>query len=502
MSSLDRWLEKAPKFLWATVLVTLPVTSFRYFPLVGRDTMVRPLAFFPAALLCLVLFIQLVRGTAKLVWDSSYPILFLFLLAALSASAFGGLYAPVPMHGADYWGRVLRAWVTLVGGLIFFVSALWMNQNEEDLHFTLRWLYVGLGITIVWCLIQLASIYLDVPTRQEMNHLQNLISIRNLTVKKRISGLTYEPSWLAGQLATIYFPWLFASLLTGKRVTRWRWLEPVLMAAVIFLLLLTYSRSGVGMAAGIALLTFLLTGRRQIASAWRWLTAPFRRGQRQRAAGLAVRLLISAAILAAAGGSVFVLSRSSYFAKIWQSNKTNPVEYLVDIYAGPRLAYAMAGYQVFQLHPLTGAGLGASGMYLYDFIPDWSKMTLSEISRQIALNGTLYPNPKNLFIRLLAETGIPGLGIFGVFLLYLLGRTLGVFQKGSSSSRFLAISGLYIWLVMIAYNFTQDSFFVPNMWVGFGIFLGGAAGIPRQIRTDKNSLPSSQPSGTDKELNV
>jgi hypothetical protein len=55
---------------------------------------------------------------------------------------------------------------------------------------------------------------------------------------------------------------------------------------------------------------------------------------------------------------------------------------------------------------------------------------------------------------------------------------------------------------MSAYNFTQESFLVPKLWLGFGIFLGSAAGITRQIRAKKTSLPSSQPSGADKEYKV
>lgn len=491
MVTLDRWLEKIPRILWALALVTLPVSSFKYFPFVGRDTMVRPLSFFPVFLLLVILFIQLLRGKTRLIWNNAYSILFFFILVALAASAFGGLYSPVMMHGADYWGRVFRAWITLGGGLMFFVAAIWMNRDEHDLQFTLRWLYIGLAVTFVWCLVQLASFYLGVPGRPFMNQLQNSFSIRNLTVKKRISGFTYEPSWLASQMATIYFPWLFGSLLTGRRVTRWRWLEPLLMAVVVFLLLMSYSRSGVVMAAVVAVVTFLLTGRKQMASAWHWLTTPFTQKVQRRAAALGLRVAIISAVIISAAGSLFILSRSDYFAKIWLSRKTTVVEYLVDIYAGPRLAYAWAGYQIFQQHPLTGVGLGASGMYIYDNIPDWSKMTLSEISRQIALNGVLYPNPKNLFIRLLAETGILGLGAFLVFFIHILGSVLHVLLK----NRFLGISGLCLWLVVIVYNFTQDSFSEPNMWIGLGIFLGAAVYLTSQQNTSQRTDDSSfQPS--------
>ena len=51
--------------------------------------------------------------------------------------------------------------------------------------------------------------------------------------------MAYEPSWLAGQIATVYLPWLFASLLTRVRVTRFKWLELALLTFAVLLLLAT-----------------------------------------------------------------------------------------------------------------------------------------------------------------------------------------------------------------------------------------------------------------------
>ena len=55
------WLDlnKLSRILWGLVLLTLPVTSFRYFPLLGKNTYVRPLAFYPLVLLYLVLALPL-----------------------------------------------------------------------------------------------------------------------------------------------------------------------------------------------------------------------------------------------------------------------------------------------------------------------------------------------------------------------------------------------------------------------------------------------------------
>ena len=62
--------------------------------------------------------------------------------------------------------------------------------------------------------------------------------------------------------------------------------------------------------------------------------------------------------------------------------------------------------------PITGVGLGASGFYIYDHLPDWAMTTVPEIARQLSPENRLYPNPKNMYVRLLAETGLIGFFIF------------------------------------------------------------------------------------------
>src|SRR5574341_33425 len=122
------------RFLWGVALFTLPVTSFRYFPGMGEGALVRPLAFYPIALLGLVLLVQLWRGKTSVPRTGVWIPLMAFVLFLLAASAYGALLDPLPLRGQDYFGRVLRAWVTVVIGLSFFIAAVWMNRSEEDLR--------------------------------------------------------------------------------------------------------------------------------------------------------------------------------------------------------------------------------------------------------------------------------------------------------------------------------------------------------------------------------
>ena len=126
-------------------MFTLPVASFRYFPFLGETTYVRPLALYPIALLLPVLVLQLVRGRLSLPRAGALVPLTAFVLFALAATGVGALLDPVPLRGQDYFGRALRAWVTLIIGLSFFLAAVWMNRDEDDLRFTVKWIVANIS---------------------------------------------------------------------------------------------------------------------------------------------------------------------------------------------------------------------------------------------------------------------------------------------------------------------------------------------------------------------
>ncbi|HEY3312044.1 MAG TPA: hypothetical protein VGK00_10425, partial [Anaerolineales bacterium] len=280
------------RVLWALVLVTLPVTSFRFMPFLGSGTYVRPLALYPLALLLPVLLIRLKRREIDRPWPGTLTILLAFLLVALAATSFGALLSPVELRGVGYFDRVVRAVLTLVIGVSFFLAAVWMNQSESDLRFSVKWLLAGLVAHLLWGSVQFIG--LNTGYRQKLLKIQNLFSIRGLVKNKRISGFAYEPSWLAGQITALYLPWLVAAVLTGYRAlgsaqfgsdgnkptlaSRFRpLLEPGLFLAGSAGLLMTYSRSGLAIAVIAGLVTFLFAGGPAIAAFWGWVLAGFNR---------------------------------------------------------------------------------------------------------------------------------------------------------------------------------------------------------------------------------
>jgi O-antigen ligase len=467
--SPDR-LAGITRFLWGAALFTLPVTSFRHFPFLGDSTYVRPLALFPIGLLILILLVQMARGERSLLRVETFTPLLAFTLLALIATGWGALLDPLPMRGYGYFGRAIRAWVTLGIGLSFFLAAVWMNRSEEDLRFSIRWLLAGFVMNLLWSGIQALAFYTPLLEKETVTHWQLAFSMRELVRTNRISGMAYEPAWLAGQIATVYLPWLFASLLTRVHVTRFRWLEVLLLGSAGLLLLGTFSRGGLFTALGACALTFLLVGRAELRAGWNWFASGFQRGGNWLLrAGV---LLVSVGVLIGAG---LFLSQKGYITRLFSTRAESVEEFIIENSAGARAAYNIGALGAYGESPLLGVGLGASGFYIYDHLPDWALTTVPEIARQLNPENRLYPNPKNMYLRLLAETGLIGLFVFIAFLFSVLGDALRALQTRTLLGRYLGIAGIFSWLAIALYNGTQDSFATPNLWINFGILVGMSA---------------------------
>jgi O-antigen ligase len=473
-------LDSLARWLWAATLLTVPVTSFRYFP-AGEGTFVRPLAFFPLALLLIALAVQSLAGQRSLPRAGSLTPLTAFMLIALASSLVGLLLAPVPLRGQDIGARLMRAWITLLMGAGFFLGAVWMNRTEPEWRFSIRWLLAGFVLNVMWSGLQAATFYLEILPKPLVTQWQRMFSLRELIRTNRISGMAYEPSWLAGQIATVYIPWLLAAVLTHVRITRFRWLEPCLLLVACAMVVATYSRGGILTTVVSVGLTLVLAGRSEIRATWSWLVAGFGRGREA-----ALRIGIIALLLASAAGAALLLAQKGYISRLWDTRASDLSEFLIQNSAGARSAYLASAMETYEDHPWTGVGLGASGLYLYSRLPDWALTTVPEIARQLSPESGLYPNPKNLYLRLLAETGILGLLLYLAFQTSLLGDAVEALRRGAASWRFLGIAGLCTWLALFFYNMTQDSFATPNLWLNFGI-LAGVAGVSRRADAREHS---------------
>ena len=83
-------------------------------------------------------------------------------------------------------------------------------------------------------------------------------------------------------------------------------------------------------------------------------------------------------------------------------------------------------------------------------------------------------------MRLLAEIGLIGFFLFLAFQFHLLGDILDLSHRKQPWARFAVTAGVFAWLAITFYNFTQDSLATPNIWLVPGILVG----LSRPVRDE------------------
>jgi O-antigen ligase len=346
-------------------------------------------------------------------------------------------------------------------------------------------------VLLAWAVIQGIYIYVfKSHYPQVLVTFQSLISTRSLFLG-RITSFAFEPSWLAQQLNLLFLPfWLAASLTrwSAFKFRIWKFsLENFLLvlgAAVLFV------SSRVGTLALLVVLAFLgiyaniLVARRL----QKWTlsrlggVSPFLRKLVQILLPVLLLILFLAVYALAAVVLVYGLSHLDYrlarFFKITTLAKleelTSNIYYLFNYLAfAERFVYWVAGWRVFNLHPLLGVGLGNAGFYFQQVLPAYS-WGLPEVMDAYYRASTV-PNIKSLWVRLLAETGIVGFSSFGVWCLVCFKSAWSLRKAGTTSQRTIGWFGVFVLLSFLIEGFSTDTFALPYLWLSLGMLCATAA---------------------------
>ncbi len=466
-------LERLTRFTWAFFFLALPVTSFPFLPdELGGKALVRPLAIYPLILL-------LVLITLPRLFKEPLPLTFLplfgFILAAMISSIFAFTVDLEAYRGVSLAERFVRGLITLGLGVSFYLTVTLLPKSWADLRFSLRWLYGGMALALMWGSLQALYVIHYVPRYFKLlNLVQGYISTRKLFTT-RISGLTYEPKWFAEQIIFLLLPWLLGSILTRRTIFPWRfrWLtvEWFLFAWACVVLVFTYSRTGLFVLAALVILAFgyyrASSHRKAIQS-----SATPRRWMR--------RWIELTALLALLVGGMFVVgSQNPYFSRLWRywtENKARSRTYLEYIAFEQRFVYWATALRIYQQNPWVGVGLGNYAFYFAEMIPDQPYDQQREVMRQItpADGRDRLITPKNLYARLISETGLLGTATFTAFLLAVIGGLLYLWFSPSSEQKYWGVSGALALFVFAFVIFSFDSFALPNMWVVFGMITAAA----------------------------
>jgi O-antigen ligase len=479
-------------FLWCFLLVTIPVTSFPWVARFTGGSVVSPLAGFPLVLIGIIWLVPSLFLHDRLPTITTPLIVFVGIaLLATALTPFNEIY---PFLGQFPIGRSLRALITLGAGIFFYLVATKLPKTQKELKSSLRWLYLGGILTLFWSSIQggyaiqniakdYASLHL-IPITIEKIH--RFFSIRDMFAT-RVTGLAYEPSFLADQLIVLYLPMWLASVVMKRSVFSSKRssfsIELGLSLWGLVILFLAQSRIGI-------ISAFVVLGTLGLAGAWQLAGRVADRLTSHRArpvepgdiivppkwlrtlifVGFIILMcvaMIAGVVLAAQVDprveELFEIDFAGAFARFDQ-----PIFAISSRLAlAERVMYWTSGFRVFSTYPILGVGLGNSGFLFLNSVPSFG-YRLPEIIN-IANGSPQFPNPKNLWIRLLAETGIIGFSVFMVWLLLLVIGAWTLKKKGKDLNAVLGLAGLLAILAQVFEGFSLDTFALPHLWIMLGL---------------------------------
>jgi O-antigen ligase len=480
---------------WVLLVALLPITSM---PLVqrltGSDSVAAPSGLLlPLLILFWLLPLVLLRRAFP---RQSLPLL-AFAFVALLATLLSTFIDIPAFKGIRPLNSELKALVTLVIGVSFYLVASTWPVTEKRLTLTLRIInWTGL-IIILWSITQTFAweYYNRYPAwLREINAIFSTAPL----IRARTSGLTLEPSWLAHQLNLLYLPlWLAAAARRHSvhRFRLWRFtFEDLLLVGGAVALFLTLSR--VGLLAFLVMVSVLLFRFTVQLAGWMKTRAENHRRfpatllPAWQRGGLAVvlacfGLFYAAGLFGVAQGLQRIDPRMKTMFEFHPEEDNSILRYATRLTFSSRLVYWQAGWRVFDEYPFLGVGLGNAGYYFPQTLSGYA-WTQYEV-RGLAYRSDALLNIKSFWVRLLAETGIIGFAFF-ISWYYLLWKSARSLERSRRPiGRRLALTGQLVAIAFLIEGFSLDTFALPYLWVSMGLVTAAATFMLPQEQEEKEA---------------
>lgn len=381
-------------------------------------------------------------------------------ILALFATVTGAITVWYIVSGSEPDERVKSAFadaVTLFIGIAFYATAIMMTTDSGELNFTLRWLLIGLAVSAVVAVTQGIFLMFSPAGADYLHDLTGLVAI-DQGAAGRAQGLALEPSWFASQMTLLGIPIILLRILDPSVARGWQLhvagrsllVQPIWFVFALFVAALVLSFSRAGLLVFVA--SLLIVGTLRLAT---------RMSAKNVLVAVVVLPVIVAVILVGALSNSYVRAAFDSAGDVITGTKT-VAESVGSAGGAGRLAFAAASWNTFLASPITGVGLGQSPFYFYDNVPSWT-LGEPEVARYADGEASGLPNAKNMFLRVLAETGIIGAAVLAFFVIRHLVYALG-------SRRLEVTAFALVVAVAMAVDFMSlDSFALPTFWWALAI---------------------------------
>lgn len=484
-----QWLVRGG---WWLMLVSLPVTSF---PLLSRlfgGTSVAPLSLIFLVFLLLAWYVPLLFKT-RAIPRHSLPLMLFMILALISSLAGYFLLTPT-FREISPWRNLLESLVTLGIGVCFYlVVSTYLDSSKKVGQFLRLINYSGL-VMLLYALLQAAIFYILWNYPPVMRTFHAYIS-SSFLFQRRTTGLAYEPSWFAHLLNLVYLPiWLGMSIkkVSAHKFRVWKFsLENVLLVLGVAALFLSFSRIGwLAFIVTVGFLVFRLMHNlslRLVSKIQERYESELRSSIKMliRSGFWFITLVVMVGILIGAGVIMTKIDpRMAELFNLAVIREKGFLEWAGKLIFAERIIYWDAGLKVFLTYPILGVGLGRSGYFFQETFASFG-YKLPEIVHILNRNDFI-PNAKNLWVRLLAESGLIGFSVFTSYL-YIHWKSARMIEKAGKGLLYsVGLFGQLFMVALLVEGFSVDTFGLPFLWVSLGVI----AAVQRIIYVEKsNEMP-------------
>jgi len=453
--------------IWFILILLLPFTSLPLASQFLQSDMVAAPSIIPLILLSFVWFIP--TFTRRKLNDISLPLLF-FLIYSIFVSMIT-LFINIPIQkNFSVTSNMIEAYGTLIIGIAFFIISTHYINSQTQVRKAVKIIYLTFLPIFLWSLLQFSLERVSGGYPPWMEELQSYFSTSGLLYRGRVTGFAYEPSWLAHQLNILYLPLFLGTTLSGFSIFKKRIaflsIENILLIGSVILLFLTKSRIGWVSFAFCMIYVFLflykyIFHKLQMKFAclnhklWK-VIFPF-------ISLIFVILVIGMGLLV----SSKIDPRMETVLKVETYQNRDLISIANDFFIAERILYWQTGWEIFNDHPIIGVGLGNFGFYFQQYMPNFAS-ALDE-PREILFRANYQANNKNLWTRLLSETGIIGFTIFFSWLIIIWIQGSILLKNPNRENNIWGNVMKIAIIALIFEGFSIDSFALPYYWFILGI---------------------------------
>lgn len=457
-------IHKINFLFWGLFLILLPFTSLPLTAKVLRSSMVAaPSIIFMGLLLIFWMVPKLIKK--ENLYFSKPLILFLFFAIISSLISY---FINIPVQkNISIFKTQAEGLITLFIGFGFYILISNYISSERILKKTIQIIAVSVIPLFIWSGIQLISWLILGGYPEILVKIQSYLSTSGNLYRSRMTGFAFEPSWFAHMLTMLYIPlWLGLTIqnisVFQKKILKISYENILLIISVFFLI---FTKSRIGLVSFVFMSLFLLVKIHNVLI--NFLKKYFISFLKMNLSNLLISLILFLIYAIGLVSSIFFISK---FDKRME-NLLNPATYqnqqlssiANEFQIAERMMYWQAGWRVFNDYPILGVGLGNAGFFFEEKLPSFA-WALDE-PRNIFYRADYLPNNKNLWTKILSETGILGFSAFVIWLVVIWSQASLLKRHADPLYQSIGYAGLFALIAFVVEGFSIDSFALPYYWV-------------------------------------